>query len=311
MRSDSESWPSASSERNVSEFIGTIGDWAAAGMNAFTLSLQGGNPNADDGTGPTDGSRAEVVSAFQADGSLRPEWKDRLRRVLDESDRLGMVVILDLFYKHQSDELRDEAAVLDATEAVLDFVWGEHDYDKVVFEVANEVTTSASGPPGGYAHAILTMGRVHEVFAHMHSYAASRYPDKTLYVSASIAAAFSPSSVPSSYFTGADFILWHGNSIDMAAQHSYIDAIRQQTSNPIVWNEDNSGERGRCPNRTTAAFDTKGTPTIGREVSWGFHWKGCNDYGRGYQAMPVNWGNDSADPFKAQFLDWATAMTAP
>lgn len=307
----SGTWTSASVERNVTEFVAAMGDWARAGLDAFTLSLQGGNPNADDnaGGGPTSADRSEVVSAFRADGSLKAAWKDRLTIVLDEADRLGMVVILNLFYKHQSDELADQSAVLAATDTVIDFLWKENDYYNVIFDVANEVSPRASGPPSGYAHDILTIARVHEVMRHMHAYAAANYPGHVLAVSASMSAATDPTTVPDAYFEQADFVLWHGNGIDMSTQASYIQAIRRRTAKPIVWNEDNHTETGTCPQRTIAAVAAKGDPTIALGVGWGLHWKGCNDYRRGYQAMPVNWDNTAGDPFKAGFLSWVTAIT--
>lgn len=301
-------WTDESVERNVMEFISAMGEWAKAGLDAFTLSLQGGNPNPDGG-GPTTASRVERVSAFDADGTLKSKWADRLVRVLDEADRLGMVVILNLFYKHQSDELANEEAVLRATENVLDLLWGANDYRNVIFDVANEVSVRASGPPQAYAHDVLTIARIHEVLRHMQEYAAARYPGHRLLVSSSIAASRAPAAVPDSYFDYAGFVLWHGNGIDMETQSRYMTTIRLRTSKPVVWNEDNYGEHGRCPRLTSSAVAVKGSATISQAVSWGFHWKGCRDYVLGYQAMPVNWSDRDSDPAKDAFLDWVAAVT--
>ena len=76
-------------------------DYAAHGVNAFTLCLQGGMP----------GYEGAVNSAFEPDGSLRPAYLARVERVIRACDQHGVVVILGLYYQRQSTILRDEAAV--------------------------------------------------------------------------------------------------------------------------------------------------------------------------------------------------------
>ena len=49
-------------------------------------------------------------SAFKEDGSLRPEYLNRLERILDKADELGMVPIVGFFYFGQDERLRDEEA---------------------------------------------------------------------------------------------------------------------------------------------------------------------------------------------------------
>ena len=51
-----------------------------------------------------------------ADGALRPEYMDRLGRILDRADELGMVVDPRLFYFGQDERLKDEAAVIRAVD---------------------------------------------------------------------------------------------------------------------------------------------------------------------------------------------------
>src|SRR5262249_61415254 len=62
-------------------------------------------------------------SAFESDGSLRPGYLNRLGRILDRADELGMVAIVGYFYFGQDERLKNEAAVLrgtrDATEWLL------------------------------------------------------------------------------------------------------------------------------------------------------------------------------------------------
>src|SRR5688572_22206004 len=92
-------------ERNVAEFLAMLPEYRRSGLLAVTLNLQGGSPEGY--------SRAQPWhnSAFAADGALDPAYLDRLRRVLDRLDSLGMVAIVGLFYFGQDERLADEAAV--------------------------------------------------------------------------------------------------------------------------------------------------------------------------------------------------------
>lgn len=88
-------------EKNTEESVARIGDYAACGVNAFTLCLQGGMP----------GYEGAVNSAFEPDGTLRPGYLKRVERLIRAWDEHGVVVILGLLFQRQSTILRDEAAV--------------------------------------------------------------------------------------------------------------------------------------------------------------------------------------------------------
>src|SRR6185369_13315071 len=103
-------------ERNTTEFCAAMAQWRAHGLLAFTLNLQGGSP---------EGYSAEQPwhnSGFEADGRLRPDYLARLERVLETADTLGMVVILGLFYFGQAHRLKDERAVIQATEQIAGWI---------------------------------------------------------------------------------------------------------------------------------------------------------------------------------------------
>jgi len=97
-------------ERNVREFIEAIPLWRQHGLLAVTVNFQGGSPEGYSKTHPWD------TGAFEADGTLRPAFGERMARILTAADRHGMVVILGYFYFGQDERLKDEAAVIRATE---------------------------------------------------------------------------------------------------------------------------------------------------------------------------------------------------
>ena len=96
-------------ERNTREFLAAMPLWRDHGLLAFTINLQGGSPQ-----GYSKGRQTWHNSAITALGDLRPEYLDRLARILDRADELGIAVILGLFYFGQDERLKDEAAVVRA-----------------------------------------------------------------------------------------------------------------------------------------------------------------------------------------------------
>ena len=77
------------------------------GLLAFTLNLQGGSPR-----GYSGGKQTWINSAFTPVGSLDQAYMNRLKKILDCADALGMVVIVGYFYFGQDQNLKDEAAVV-------------------------------------------------------------------------------------------------------------------------------------------------------------------------------------------------------
>ena len=136
-------------ERNTREFIAAMPEWRAHGLLAFTIDLQGGSPQGYSSQQPWHNS------AIDADGSLRADYLSRLERILDRADELGMVVILGYFYFGQDERLRDEAAVIRATDEATKWIF-DHGYRNVLVEINNECNVR-------YDHAILKPERVHEL----------------------------------------------------------------------------------------------------------------------------------------------------
>lgn len=143
-------------ERNTDEFVAALPSYASQGLLAFTVSLQGGRPVPPGH--PLYDSQPWIVSAFNADGSLKPAWLGRLGRVVGAADAQGMVVILDLFYYAQDQRLTDEAAVTRAVDDVVDWLLANN-YTNVLIEIANESTSNT----GKFQHEILKPARVAEL----------------------------------------------------------------------------------------------------------------------------------------------------
>ncbi|MEM8951481.1 MAG: hypothetical protein AAGC99_19370, partial [Pseudomonadota bacterium] len=215
-------------DRNTAEFLDMMPTWRASGLLSFTINLQGGSPEGYSQTQPWDNA------AFSAEGEPDPAYLDRLSRILDEADRLGMAPILGIFYFGQDHRLHDERAVVQAVEGVTDWLI-EQGYRHVLLEIANEVDV------GHYTRDIIKAHRCHELIELVQSKTFGRLdtPAGRLLVSTSMRGGTLP---PDPTMRVADFILLHGNHVDSPDRiRKMVEACRASSAyqgQPILFNED-------------------------------------------------------------------------
>ena len=82
--------------RNTNEYVGNLTKYKDAGMLAFTVGLQGGNPFGYGFNEPNNISgQPWINSAFDySTGDLIPAYFDRLTQILKQADDLGMIRML-------------------------------------------------------------------------------------------------------------------------------------------------------------------------------------------------------------------------
>lgn len=260
---DTQEWDA---DRNTDEFVEAMDSWYAHGLLAFTINLQGGSPLGY-------GNKGWVNSAIDPQGQLRPKYMDRLGRVLDRADEIGMVVILGLFYNDQEDLLEDESAVLRGVDNTIDWLFAR-DYRNVIIEVNNECNLK-------YRHEILQPHRVHEVIERIQSKERKghRYLAGTSY---------SGRQIPRENVVGvADFLLIHGNGVKDPAMIPEMvrktKAVKGYKPKPILFNEDDHFDFGKPSNHMVLA--------VKAYASWGYfdyRMRG-EEYDDGFQSVPVNW----------------------
>ncbi|HZJ16155.1 MAG TPA: hypothetical protein VFD27_13965, partial [Chthoniobacteraceae bacterium] len=272
-------------ERNTREFIAAMPVWRKRGLLAFTINLQGGSPQGYSREQPWHNS------GIAADGSLRPEYVKRLERIIDRADELGMVVILGYFYFGQDERLRDEAAVLRATDEATQWIFGRG-YRNVLVEVNNECNVS-------YDHAILQPARVHELITRVKS---TEREGRRLLAGTSYGGGTIPDE---NVVRVSDFLLLHGNGVsDPARIGEMVRRTRAAAAYrpmPILFNEDDHFDFDKPSNNFVAA--------IAAGASWGyfdFRMKG-EGFDDGYQSVPVNWGLSS--PRKRAFFKLLSQIT--
>ena len=204
-------------EASTVRFLAAIPDYAAHGVRAFTIGLQGGFP----------GYEGAVNSGFAPDGSLRPTCLDRVVRVIEACDRQGIVVILGCYYQRQDQILRDEAAVRAGVANVARWV-RSRGYTNVLLEIANEF------PHRGFDHAVL---RSAEDEASLIELARRAVPGLLASTSG-----IGDGKLAESVAQASDFLLIHFNGVPVAEIPGRIAALKRY-GKPIVCNEDDKPSR--------------------------------------------------------------------
>jgi hypothetical protein len=280
---DSGKWDA---ERNVSEFIAAMPKWRAHGLLAVTVNFQGGSPEGYSKTQPWENS------AFAPDGSLRPAFATRMKRVIEAADKHGMVVILGYFYFGQDQRLKDETAVARATDEATNWLL-DGGWRNVLVEVNNETNVKA------YDHELLKPARIHELIERVRK---TEKDGRRLLVGTSYGGGVIPKE---NVVRSSDFLLLHGNGVKEPARITQMVKQTQAVSGyrpmPILFNEDDHENFDQTENNFASA--------VREHVSWGwfdFRRKG-EPLEEGYQSPPVNWGISSAR--KRGFFDYLAEIT--
>jgi CubicO group peptidase (beta-lactamase class C family) len=237
--------PGFDPEANTNNFIAQIPDYAAHGVRAFTLNLQGGDPKYE----------GAVNSAFNPDGSLRDTYLRRVRRVIEACDQHGIAVILGCFYQRQDQILRDEQAVRAGVINTAKWI-RQNGFSNVVLELANEYGHR------GYDHKILktTEGQVELIRL-------AKRTAPTLLVSTSELGS-RQAAYPEPLALVADFLLLHNNNRSNEVIPWQAAALKK-FGKPIVVNED---DKVGAPAAQAAEL------CVANGISWGLMLKAVNQY---------------------------------
>jgi hypothetical protein len=298
---DTKNWDP---DRNTNEFVEHMEDWYNNGLLAITLNLQGGLPgngilggaagtevvpggqspaSGAPGAGPWGVRIAYNNTTFDSIGDLKPDYINRLVRILDKADELGMIVILGYFYGSQVQYLKDEAALIHAVDNMTNWIL-DSNYKNILVEICNE-----SNP--GYNKEILRPERVAELIKRVQKI---EKDGRHLLVSTSFfgASRDNPAGTlpPADVIIASDYVLLHGNGMKQKDVIPLVEAVRKTegyTSKPILYNEDD---------QYNFQVDTCNlVNAIKAYASWGYYDSRRNGEGfkDGYQSVPIDWGINS------------------
>jgi hypothetical protein len=265
---DTKKWDA---DRNTNEFVAAMSSWKNNGLLAFTLNLQGGSPQGY-------GNKGWINSAFTPKGELDLRYLKRLEKILNQADKLKMIVILGYFYFGQDQYLTDEKAVINATNNITNWLLNKG-YKNILIEINNETDIN-------YDHEILKPNRIIELINLVKN---TKKDGFNFLVSTS----FSGGTIPTAnVIKAADFILLHGNGVsqpdliaEMVEKTKKVDGFSEK---PLVFNEDDHF------NFTSDSCNF--VVAVKNYASWGYfdyRINGEKDFKEGYQSVPVDWGINS------------------
>lgn len=265
---DTKKWDA---DRNTSEFIEAMPSWYEHGLVAFTINMQGGSPLGY-------GNKGWINSAFDSLGNIKQPYMDRLEKIMDRADEIGMVVILGLFYFGQDEILINEDAIRNAVKNTTEWVL-ERGYENVLIEIANECDNEK------YDHEIFKPSRINELLLQVKEIQKN---GKRLLVSTS----FNGTIIPTAEVVkNSDYVLFHGNGVKNPSQIAdMVNEIRklpEYQTKPIVCNEDDHFDFDKPVNNFITATSVY--------ASWGFFdYRMKNEsYQDGFQSIPVDWSISS------------------
>ncbi len=228
---------------NTDAFVSHISDYYRHGIRAFTLCLQGGMP----------GYEQALNSAYEGDGSLRPDYLARVERVLRVCDETGVAVILGCFYQRQDEVLESESAIRAAVVNTARWV-GDTGLRNVMLEIANE-----------HAHRGFSHEMIRRPDGQVELIGLAKEANPELIVTTS---GMGSGRVSDDVAEAGDFIIIHFNNTPIADVPDRIAALKG-FAKPILCNEDTK-------------IHTRGAEVAGLCVklgcSWGLMTRDVNQY---------------------------------
>lgn len=206
-------------ELNTDAFISMIPEYVSNGVNAFTVSLQGGDP----------GYEGAVNTAFNADGSLRQDYMDRVERVIIACDKNHAVVNISCFYQRQhshSSALSTKESIINALRSTVGWIT-EKKFTNVTLEISNEYRHS------GYRNWKEGEWLMSEA-GQMELIQLAKQLNPTLLVSTS---GMGDGKMHSLLIETVDFLLIHFNDTAINMYASKIGALKK-FGKPVLCNED-------------------------------------------------------------------------
>jgi len=227
-------------EKNTDDLITALPEWYSYGLRAFTVGLQGGGPvfTIEDWTTIDN-------NPFSTDGkSFDSMYEGRLDRLIRAADKIGMVVIVSLFYQAQAPRMKNGETIRNAVKTACGIL-KNGGYTNVIIEVANEHNIGHFN-----RHPIIQSA---EGMAYLMELA--REYSGNMPIGCSGGGGYANEEIAQA----SDVILIHGNGCTRQQYYNLIRKVKSwKLGKPIVCNEDSP-----CIGQLEVAYQT-GT-------SWGYY----------------------------------------
>jgi len=227
-------------EANTRRVIEALDFYKRHGVLMVSVSLQGGNPGyspetngiARQNTAKNGREQGLLVTAFQPDGSLKPQWLARLESLLRAAGQRGMFVCLMYFYQGQDEVLDSPEAIETAARNMTDWLIDKK-FRNVIIDVANEWNLQGDRwDHGEYIPQNIAglIERIRERFQR-------RRADFTLPIGASTSGNM---LYPASLIEICDLVLLHGNGRTPSEKTERLQLYTKHPR-PVLMNEDDNG----------------------------------------------------------------------
>ena len=205
--------------QNTEKFVEKVPEYVKSGVNAFTISLQGGHP----------GYEGAINTAFKPDGKIRKEYLNRVEKIIKTCDENHAVVILSCFYQRQHSHFSALSSKESIKSALINTVkWiTKKKFQNVILEISNEYRH------GGYSN----WGdgkwiRSQEGQIELLKIAKQMNPEILISTSG-----MGSGTIEQAIIDASDYILLHFNNTPVNEYKSKIGELKKY-GKPIVCNED-------------------------------------------------------------------------
>jgi len=267
-------------ERHTDEFIAMLPTYRRHGFNTVSTSLMSNVPSGG-GEGPW-----RSVS-WDADGRFKPDYAGRLRRVLDATDREGLVLLIQTFMPNNTHvlpgrggEAADDAYIKACARSTVGLLL-ESGHRNVLLEVVHE----PSGRPQ-YEQTICTPQREHVLLEYVREVSGGAIPITS--------GSWSVPDEPERFYASQDFLA-HGHAGASPAEVDETDP---------AWQRAADGKPVFCL-EVCSPFCLE--PALKWNSGAALFSLGMNDYVEGYQAVPIHWGITT--PMKWNFMQQVAILT--
>ncbi len=235
--------------RNTQAVIDALDFYRSHGVLMINVSLQGGQAGYDKDVNGIDRQngfkygldKGTLVSAFRADGSLKPEWMARLERLLRAADERGMVVNLMYFYQGQDEQFESTEAIFRGTRAVTDWLI-EKRFRNVIIDVANEFDLRGDRWDFGSFIPQNVFGLIDAIRERYQNRRADYAPPVSVSSDGRM-------NYPDSLSKVVDLVLLHGNGRTPGQKARRVAELKE-VPRPILMNEDDNGRTTTLQNLT-------------------------------------------------------------
>lgn len=206
--------------KNTDMLLDELQDWYDQGLRGITVGFQGGGPCfTTDNKSMTNHPYKTIEGRLNIDNN----YKNRMLKILDKADEIGMVVIISCFYPGQVNKFKSGEEIIHSLKAVCDFI-NLSKYENIILEICNEFDLCRSNPLIG----------THEGMCGLITLAQD-WLTKDIPVGSSLLGG----NVSKTVAKVSDLVIVHGNECSPQAYYSMIQKIKDMDlDKPILCNED-------------------------------------------------------------------------